>query len=246
MTSELDIKRQRIEKTVKYVALPVVAFFVAPFIFIAIKGLIGLVIAAAVSVIAVNLIPWFSAKVANFGLKMLKAEASRNPIETLQNDWRKRKAALNDFEAAVRQFIAEKESYSSKLDGFKSQYPSEAAKFAQQLQSMEQLLTLRKRKLKEAHQSLDLYDAEIKKADAIWQMGQAAAQMSKAAGMTDQDFFAKIQVETALNSVQKNMSMAFADLEMSLLDEQPADKVTPLPSREQITAPKQAVKTPIS
>lgn len=38
-------------------------------------------------------------------------------------------------------------------------------------------------------------------------------------GMSEDDFFSKIQTETALNSIQLNLNEAFADLEISLLDD---------------------------
>ncbi|MGA3007842.1 MAG: hypothetical protein ABSE59_08125, partial [Opitutaceae bacterium] len=52
-----------------------------------------------------------------------------------------------------------------------------------------------------------------------WQMAQAAAAMNKAAGVDAEAFLQKIQVDTAFDSVQKGLNAAFADLQVSLLDE---------------------------
>jgi len=235
--NDLELKRDRIEKVVKIVSLLVVGFFVAPVVFISIKGLIGLVIAGAISLVVVNLIPWFSAVVANWRLKALKHEAARNPIETLQNDYRKRIDALQAFRQSILNSKAEVASFRDKLDGFKRQYPADAAKFDEQYRQMLALLKLRGKKYEEAKGNLERYDGEITRAKAIWDMAQAAAAMNKAAGVDADEFFAKIQVETALDSVQKNLNLAFADLEMSLVDEKSSDNKA-APVQAEVVPPK--------
>ncbi len=244
MQTDIDKKRKRIETAVKVLGFGVSGFVVAPFVFLAIKGIIGLVVAAAITLPIIYATPAIGSMLANWRLKLLKAEASRNPVETLQNDYMKQQQALFQFADAIKKFIAERNSFTDKLQGFKKQYPEEAPKFALQLSKMDQLLELRKQKYQQAQKSLALYESEIQKAGAIWEMGQAAAQMSDAAGMTEDDFFAKIQVETALDAVQKQMSVAFADLEVSLLDEKTAEKVVSLPqeSTESPTKERQKIQ----
>lgn len=216
---DLEVKRKRIETIVKVAAVGAVGFFVAPFVFIAIKGLIGLVVAAMVSLTAINLTPWFAAKVANWRLKAIKHEASKNPIETLQNEYQARHDALLVFERSIKAFSAEVMNFKDKLAGFKKSYPEEAPRFDGQFNNMQSLLLSRKEKYKLAYKNLEIFSGEITKASAIWDMAQAAAAMNKLAGVNEQEFLAKIQVETALDSVQKSMSIAFSDLEVSLLEE---------------------------
>jgi hypothetical protein len=104
--NELEVKRKRIETAVKILALGVVGFFVAPFIFAAIGGMIGLAIAGVVGLVAINLAPSVAVAVANWRLKALKAVAAANPIETLENRYQDRQSAL----AGIRENI--KKSYS--------------------------------------------------------------------------------------------------------------------------------------
>lgn len=219
MNTDLESKRKRIELAVKIGGALAVGFLVGPFIFVAIKGLIGLVIAAGVSLVAINFTPWFAAKVANWRLKALKHEASKNPIETLQNEYQSRQQALVSFEQSIKAFSAEVIGFKEKLAGFKKSYPAEAPRFDEQFSQMQALLNSRKEKYKLAHQNLSVFDGEISKAKAIWEMAQAAAAMNRLAGVDEAQFLAKIQVETALDSVQKSMSIAFSDLEISLLEE---------------------------
>jgi hypothetical protein len=219
MNVNLESKRKNIERVVKVLGLLVAGFVVAPFVFIAIKGLIGLALAAVVGWGIVFFTPVVAAMMANWRLKALKAEAARNPVETLQNDYAKRQTALAEFRQAIVTFSGEVKNFADKLVDFVKQYPAEAAKFKEQLSKMKQLLALRQKKYTQAQESLVAYELEIQKAGAIWEMGCAAAKMNEAAGMTEDDFLAKIQTETALNSIQTNLNEAFADLEISLLDE---------------------------
>lgn len=212
-------RKERTEKFVKVLLLLLVGFVVAPVVFVAIKGLVGLITAAVVGVAAVQFAPVVASLIANWRLKMLKDEASRNPIETLQNDYGRRVSALGEFRNAITTFSAAVKDFASKLSGFKENYPKDADLYDDQLAKMKQLLTLRTKKYQDAKDSLEEYAAEIDKAKAIWEMGQSAAEMNKAAGVGDADFLAKIMKDTAIDSVQKSMNSAFADLEISLLDE---------------------------
>lgn len=240
---DTEQKRKRIEMMVKLGVALVVSFFVAPFIFVAIKGALGLLAAGVIGIVAINVAPWLGAKAANLRLKAIKHEAATNPIETLQNELKARMEALSRFREAIESSIASVNSYATKLEGFKKQYPADAAKFDEQHAQARAHLEIKKQKYKTAKANLVLFEGEIEKANAIWQLALAAADMNKATGVNEDDFFAKIQVETALDSVQKSIGTAFADLELSVLDEGvkslPAPKVQaalpPTQSREPLT-----------
>ena len=198
----------------------IICFIVAPFIFLAIQGAIGLIIAAVIALIAINLAPWFGDLLANWRLKLIKAEAARNPVETLQNDYMAKQDALKKFANAITTFATEIKNFTDKMNSFKQQWgETEAKTFAEQREKMNQLLTLRRRKYAEAEKALQTYSLEIKKAESIWEMGKAANRMNKAAGMTDDDFLARIKKDTAMDAVTSSMNRAFAELETSLMEE---------------------------
>jgi hypothetical protein len=215
-------KRKQIETIAKVGGAGVVGFLVAPVVFIAIKGLIGLIIAAIVSFVAIQFIPVFALKVANWRLKAIKAEASENPVETLQNDYRIQQENLSRFLQSIKDFAAQVNIFGGKLDGFAKQYPDEAPKFRENHQKMKDLLALRFKKYEESKAGLAAYDLEIQKVKALWEMGLAAAEMNKAAGVDAEEFLQKISRETAIDSVQKLVHTALADLEISLAEERPS------------------------
>lgn len=220
---ELQRRRRRIVRGAQIALALVAGFVVAPVIFVAIKGAVGIAIAGALGIGVVNLAPVAGDKLANWRLRALKAEAGKNPIETLQRDYQQRQESLLHFRNAINAFSAAVQDFESKMDGFKAQFPKDAPKFEAQLVTMHKLLDVRRYRYREAKEALAEYESEITRADAIWKMGQEAAKMNAAAGMSDEDFVQKIKVETALDAVTNSMNTAFAELETSLIDEQGDD-----------------------
>ena len=217
-----DQRRKRIETFVKVTALLFVGFVFAPFVFIAIKGLIGLLIAGAISLVAVNLLPWFAAKVANWRLKTIKHEAAQNPIETLENQYQEREHALVQFRQQILGFNAEVQNFYSELEEHRRNYPNDCQKFEEQYLKMKALLTSRGEKYKQAQKKLKDFSDIIERKRSEWKIAQAAAKMSKAAGVGE-DFISKLMTDTAIDSVQLSLNTAFAELEVSVLDEQTAE-----------------------
>ena len=195
------------------------AAVIAPFIFLTVKGLVGLALAATVGLAIINGAPVVSAAFANWKMKGIKAVAAANPVEQLQNVLMERREALTLFSSRITEFSTRVRQFESKLQSFKSQFPSEAQKFDEQAEAMNQLLRLRRAKYEDVRQQLAAFELEVKKADAIWQMSQAAAELHKAAGMEGEDVYAKIKAETALESVELSLNRSFAQLESALMEE---------------------------
>lgn len=223
-----DQRAKRIENLVKIAGLAIAGFFAAPFVFIAIKGLLGLVAAAIVGTAIIWFTPVFASMAKNWRLKALKAEAARNPVETLQNQYINEQGKLTRARSKIAEFNAAILQYKDKLAGFIKRFPEEADKYKDVLNKMKALYNLRVEKYQEAEKKLADFKLVIHKADAIWQMSMAANELGEAAGMTDEDFFAELQKETAFDSVQKSLNMALAELETSLLDEADGAKVPEL------------------
>jgi hypothetical protein len=195
------------------------AAVVAPVIFLTVKGLVGLAIAAVVGLAIINGAPVISSAFANWKMKGIKAVAAANPVEQLQNVLLERRGALRLFSERITDFATRVRQFESKLQSFKAQFPADAPKFDEQAAAMNQLLSLRRAKYEEVRQQLAAFELEVKKADAIWQMSQAAAELHKAAGMEGEDVYAKIKAETALESVELSLNKSFAQLESALMEE---------------------------
>lgn len=218
--TNLEPKRKRIEAFVKIAALLVLGFIIQPFVFLAIKGLVGLVVAGVSSLLAINVIfPWLAMKVANWRIKVIKYEASLNPIETLQNEYMQHEQSLLSKQDHIVAFAADVKGFAGELEELKQKFPAKAPMFNEQYQNMRALLENRKQKYEAAKEALLLFANQIEEAKAIWKVAQSALRVTKTAGSVQDEFFSRLKTETAFDSVQLSMNTAFAELEGSLMDE---------------------------
>ncbi len=250
ITQEILAKRDKFSGWIKVAALGVVGLLVAPFIFLAIGGLFGLAVAAAVGFTIVQLAPWFALKVANWKYRLMDAEkvahiqkvttaAEQNPIETLTALLIAKKAAFSTFKAAVEQAITARSNFKDKVAKFKERYPARAPEFEAQLARMTDLVEKKKRALGEAKQSLEDGDMKLEEMKAYYEMSKDAIEANRAAGMDTGDAFEKLKADTACDAVFESMNLAFAQLEVAAAldvdsDDKPAHPVAQLEVSEPV------------
>lgn len=233
---EIVAKRDKFNGWIKLAALAAVGLFVAPFIFVAIGGLVGLAIAAAVGFTLVQLTPWFALKIANWKYRLIDAEkighiqkvtsaAEQNPIETLTTLLIAKKQAYNVFKVSVTQAVTARSNFKDKVAKFKDKYPARASEFESQLARMTDLVERKKKALNEAQHSLEDGDNKLEEMKAYYDMSKDAIEANRAAGMDTGDAFEKLKADTACDAVFESMNLAFAQLEVAAsLDVNPDDK----------------------
>jgi flagellar biosynthesis chaperone FliJ len=223
-------RKVRLARWVKWGAGLAGAAIIAPIVFLAIQGLIGLIVAGVLGLVIVHGAPVLATMFANWKIKAIKAEAARNPVETMQAVLQEKDQAVKAFAQRVEDFATEVRNFGDKLDGFRTQFPVEAPKFEDNLRSMKKLLDLRRQRLREARDELGRFESEIRKVDAIWKMSLAASSMHRAAGMTEDSIMQRIKTETAIDSVQSSLNRALSQLETSLSEESAAIEHDPSPT----------------
>lgn len=212
----------------KYGALLVAGFLVAPYIWVAIGGLIGLIVAVGVILAAWMVRPVVFSFAANMRLKLIKAEASKNPVETLQNDLKDKAKALSDRKDAIEKLNSQIRTFSDKVDEIRASYGAEDAgylKLSRDLADLRRVYGHRCEKWKEAREQLKLYEEEIKRANMIWEAAQAAAAARETSGLTEDEFYAKLRAETAFDAIQKSYNDALASLDTAMLEGPSADSI---------------------
>lgn len=220
----IDQRRDSITKKVKWGLFAVAGLLVAPIIMATITGMAGLVVAGVLGLAVINLAPVMAMKFANWKLKGIKNEARTNPIETMQMVYHQKKEALDATVGKIESFSASVMSYASDVQDFSRRFPEKAEMFQTQLKQMQELLSRRKQAFKEAKAKLAQFQSTIDEADAMWTMSQRAQEMNRQAGLTEDDVFAKIKVDTAMDAVQDSMNEAFAQLDTLILMEEPTIK----------------------
>lgn len=237
MTEVNTIRRDQIAKYVKYGLALAGCVIISPIIFLAIKGLIGLIIAAFIGFAWLNFAPVVAMKVANWKIKGIVAEAQENPIETLTNLLIEKRKAYELFRENVVNAATAAKDFATKVQDFKRKFPARSQEFEAQLEAMNELVRRKQVALVDAKHTLDEGDTKLSEMKAYWDMSQAAQAANKAAGMDIGDLYEKLKADTAVDAVYTSMNRAFAELETAaalsdddaptlLLEHQPANKLT--------------------
>jgi len=258
VVTEIEQKKARFGNWIKIAALGVVGLAVAPFIMLAIGGLLGLGVAAAVAFLLVQLAPWFALKVANWKYRLIEAEkiehikkvtesAAENPIETLTNLLQQKRQAFEVFKESVTQAATARDNFKLKVEKFAQRYPARAPEFERQLERMIDLVDRKKRALNDAKKSLEDGDMKLEEMKAYWEMSKDAIEANRAAGMDTGDAFEKLKADTACDAVFESMNTAFAQLEIAASlemdpDDKPAQPVAQLGHSEPVVLDVQAVQ----
>lgn len=218
---------------IKYGLLGVGCVVLAPVALLLLKGLIALLVAAGVAVSTIFLAPALAQRLAVQRVKMEVEEATKNPIETLEIEYNQMESEAKSFEKEVKAFAAEADSFEQQTEDFKREFPQDAPMFEKQLSAYRQLQEFKEVKFKQALADLKNMAGVVKRAKALWKMSQATERMNKLAGARDEDVFARIRRETALDSVRTATNASFAEVRVALLK-----------TVEQVSAPQQALGQP--
>lgn len=226
----LDPRVRRWGVVAKYVAILTVGFFIAPYIFTAITGLVGLGIAVAICGVTWMVLPALESFAQNMRLKLIKGEAARNPVEVLQVDLRNKTVALGERKEAIERLNGKIRTFADKVDAIRQKHgpqDTDYLKMTADLADLKRLSAHRIEKWKEAQQSLVRYSESIDRAGMIWDAAQAAASARESAGLSEEDFYAKLRSETAFDAIQSSYNEALASLDTLLTDESPKALPTP-------------------
>lgn len=197
------------------------AILIAPFIYLAIKGLLGLSLALVLGLAIVHGAPVLSLKFANWKLKGLKHEARQNPIETRQNIAMQARSRIRDGERELATFATEVRNFSDQVKDLRYSQPEDAADFDEQLAALQRLLELKRQRLAEAKRNADEFEAATARAANKWKVAQAAIRMQKLSGAMEDDAMNKLLAAESLDSVQSAMNRALSELDSALAMEAP-------------------------
>ena len=203
-----------------------IGFLISPYILSSLAGLAGLSVLLLTGLAAVNLgLPYLAINVANWRLKIIKSAAAANPIETLENQYAQRQEALLKIRDNIKEFYSVIQELWTQIQDHNQKFPNSPSQFLEKYNKMKALLELRSAKYKKAQANLVAFNELIEEKRSDWKIAQSAAKASKLANVGE-DFQSKLMQDTALTTIQDGLNFAFSELEVSLLDEQPAAQVT--------------------
>ena len=211
-----DDKKQQLATAVKWGIGLLAAAIIAPVVFLAVQGLIGVMVAGTLGLALVNFAPVLGMKFANWKLKGLKHEARANPIETRQQIGLQVRARLRDAAQELTTFAAEVLNFADEVKSLRATQPEDAADFEAQLKALQQLLDLKRRRLQEADAEADAFEQATARAARKWKVAQSAIRMNKLAGADQDAAMDKLLADESLDAVQTAMNRALAELDTAL------------------------------
>lgn len=218
MTDVVDQKlaTDKMAKFLKWGMIIVAGVVVSPIIFLAIKGLVGIAIALAFIAGVTQLAPVFAKKLANYKMKLSVNEDTKNPIETLMNDYTDRAKKLEEQEANIVEFSTEVRNYDDQLHDFKKEYPDDAESYQAISDKMHEAYQDSLEQQTAARLALAAFQKEINKQKAIYKMALAADHVASLNKTTAQDAVNGIHQQNALDAVRSQLNHAFANLDASV------------------------------
>lgn len=217
---ETDARQKRIERWVKVGLIGLVALIVSPVILMTIKGLLGLVVAGLIVVTTVQLAPVFAFKLANWRMKLIMAEAGRNPIETMKNVYLEKSQIIQEKDAKIVEFEGRIGDYHDKMVVFTRRYPDEAPKFQEVEDKMRRALANMKHRQADAKAIQHEYALNIDKAEAIYQMALAAAEVTQLSRGAEDQVFMDIKQQVSFDAVNHKFNTAVASLALEVDNDQ--------------------------
>ncbi len=242
LSPTVDPRAKRWGNVAKYAALLGVGFVVAPYVFTAITGLLGLIVAGAIMTTTWMLTPWVETKARNLRLMFIKHEAATNPVPTLQNELQRQSVALDERKTAIGHLNGQISTFQDKLDAIGDKYGKQDSaylKMASQLKDLRRVAKNREDKWQAAYVALKHFADEIERASMLWDAAQAAAAAQESSGLTEEDFMAKLKTETSLDSIRTTFNDTLASLDTDLMqgDAEKMTNVTNTSSQTALPAP---------
>jgi len=230
--AEIPGKTAKWANKMKWIAGLGVCILISPFVLMGIGGLVGGMTFIIIAYAASQFVPYFVSKIsnkkkemmlaeANRHLAALKAEARKNPVETMQNVYREQALVLKDRADKIQKFATKVNKYGMQLKDLKAKFPGDASSFDQVHADMTLLLKKRQEKWVEASDKHKQSASEIERCQAIWEMSQATLDLRESAGDVETEFLQKIRTDTAIDAVRDSLASSMADLDALLMEEVP-------------------------
>lgn len=189
--------------------------FIAPWLFTALTSLLGAGVAAvaiaAGYVAVIQLIPWWSLKMTNLGLKLLKLEARRNPVETAQNELRKMAQDLDDFKKDTANFLIRGNTLIDDAAELAKTDPEGAADYDDMIKNFRREADMREAKLASAVIELEEAGRTVDKIRRRWEMQTKHSGFTTNSKEADR-LMSKIVIDEALGEVMKRAHTATASM----------------------------------
>ncbi|MEX0918039.1 MAG: hypothetical protein WDZ93_02695 [Candidatus Paceibacterota bacterium] len=151
-------------------------------------------------------------------LKLAKANARMNPIETLELDYQQKRNSLDKFVSYVQQMMAAHKVSQDELNDLKREFPNEDVSDRQEMMDrMKNAVSVLRTKAGDAEEQLQEYHSKVRfmKADHKWAQ-RASGAMRQLKNVSGDAALDEILKGEAIGAVRQSVADSFAELEMLL------------------------------
>ncbi len=216
----------------------VVAGAVAPVIFLALQGVLGLAAAGLVGLVGIHAAPVVAMKLSNLRLGALRREARSNPMVTLEAQLIERRQALHRAAEQLNLALGRIDAFIDQAGQFMQREPARAERWKARVDQASQLRVRKIAALKQAAGAVQAFEQEVERARTEWSLVEAEQAMQQALGAARGDPLQQLLERTALDSVREQMNRAFAGLETELaLDTADPQGAARMPATAVLVAP---------
>jgi hypothetical protein len=187
---------------------------IAPLVFMAVQGLIGLGICIVLGMAGYKFFPAVSLHMSNLALKAFKSAARKNPVETLQNQLISKSQRYDTELDAFNKYKGKVDTFDEKKDKLAKRFPDEAAKFIRMSSVMHKYQEDWRAELARARQALVLTKAELEKAEAVWEVVLAGREAEALSPRAKDKLYEEMATRVAVDEITTQLNTTFANLEM--------------------------------
>ncbi len=226
----------------------------APVLWAAFGGFIALIGLTGLAVGSWTLRPWVFSKAANIRLKLIKREAAKNPVETLQGEHLRQSQILDERKRGIEDQAGANRSLDQIIDKLQEEFPDspELPQLRADQAELESLLKARSADWQEAYVSLGLFAKEIQRVSRLWEVSLAAARARRQSGLTEEEWLSKLKTQTSIDAIRTHLNTQLSALNIENMQAE-ADRIlkgrtakrTPAPTAEASSTPTYG-KTPIA
>lgn len=207
----------------KFAIVAVAVLLAAPFAYAALMGTLAIITLAIAFVIvsaAITFAPVLAMKLANWQLKAVIDEATRNPIETKWNIYQAKMAALEKVAENIERFSALILKNRNRLAALQRDYPNDPRTHAHSrfVDQMQQLKAMREDEYRKTIQVLQRYKRAIETDQAFWEASMEARDLKNAAGQTKLTALQDFADKAASNAVENEVNAMFAQLDRVMME----------------------------
>jgi hypothetical protein len=193
----------------------------APFIWLAVAGGIGLVAIGAVLAVGfavVQALPLLGQKLENGLLEARKAEARKSPIAQLQNEMLRRAHRLKSFRSALVQVGSQIESIAQMMEESRRKDPGYVLERQERgLVRLKEFHAANLNRLVQAQSTLEEFRLTVQRKESEWRIALAISDANEILDPNATDnLMQDLLTDTALRSVQERFNSVFAELDVQM------------------------------